>query len=123
MSSASDSGAAPIDSAVSGSAAIGAAPGNYPRPLVLASESPRRAALLREAGYEFDVVVPTVKEPPSDHEFAAPEAMAEALAYFKARSVANQRADAAILAADTIVVLNNHVLGKPADADDARRIL
>lgn len=95
----------------------------HPRPLVLASSSPRRAALLREAGYEFEVVPPPVHEPPADHAYSSVEGLAEALAYFKVRSVEDLRPEATLLAADTLVAGNDEIIGKPRDAVHAREIL
>lgn len=94
-----------------------------PHPLVLASGSPRRAQLLREAGYVFEIVTPPFHEPQWVHPHVAPTLHAESLAYFKARSVAALHADKTILAADTIAVVEGEVIGKPADRQDAYRIL
>jgi septum formation protein len=91
--------------------------------LVLASSSPRRRQLLSEAGYAFDVIVPPISEPQCAPADMAPAAVAEAAAYFKARSVADRQADAAILAADTVVVVNGRIIGKPADRAEAEHIL
>ena len=93
-------------------------------PLVLASASPRRRELLAEAGYEFDVVVPPLEEP-SDASSCSTAAgpWAEALAYFKARAVAQSRPDAIVVGADTVVARDDQIIGKPADETDARRIL
>lgn len=91
--------------------------------LVLASASPRRAELLRAAGYRFEVVPATVTEPWLDNDDIPTEAHAEATAYFKARSVSAQRPDATILGADTVVAVGDRRIGKPRDADDARKIL
>ncbi|MFP3937381.1 MAG: Maf family protein [Phycisphaerae bacterium] len=91
--------------------------------LVLASSSPRRKQLLQEAGIAFEAVSPPVAEPVDACERLSPARLAEALAYFKARSVAEDRPDALILGADTVVSVSGELLGKPADADDARRML
>jgi len=91
--------------------------------LVLASSSPRRRQLLAEAGYEFEAVAPPIGEPADALRDLSPRQQAEALAYFKARSVADRLGDAVVLAADTLVVVDGEVLGKPADAADARRML
>lgn len=91
--------------------------------LVLASSSPRRKELLRQAGIAFEAVDPPVPEPADVGERLSPARLAEALAYFKARSVAENRPDSLILGADTVVSLNGEILGKPADADDAGRML
>ncbi|MCK6455650.1 MAG: Maf family protein [Phycisphaerae bacterium] len=94
-----------------------------PRPLILASASPRRAELLREAGYEFRVVTPPLHEPDPAHPHVDPLLHAEALAYFKARAVATDHPGAVVLGADTIVVVEHDVIGKPEDRADAGRIL
>lgn len=91
--------------------------------LILASTSPRRAALLRAAGYRFEVVPPVLEESADLLPEAMPVQRAEALSYFKAAAVAKGRAAGVVLGADTIVALHGRVFGKPADADDARRIL
>ena len=90
---------------------------------VLASNSPRRIELLRERGYLFEVMPSPVVEPEPRSDNCKPTHWAEALSYFKARSVAKQLADGVVLAADTIVAHEDHLFGKPRDADDARRIL
>jgi septum formation protein len=92
-------------------------------PIILASQSPRRASLLREAGIAFEVVPPRYTEPePEDWAFSAVE-LAEAASYFKARSVAFAYPDRIVLGADTVVVYDGRLFGKPQDAGDARRIL
>jgi septum formation protein len=62
-------------------------------------------------------------EPEERHPGVEPGAYAESLAYFKARSVVGACFNKNILAADTIAVVGDEVIGKPADRDDARRIL
>ncbi|HVP10061.1 MAG TPA: nucleoside triphosphate pyrophosphatase [Phycisphaerae bacterium] len=94
-----------------------------PDPLVLASASPRRAQILSEAGYRFQVAAPSLREPEWVHPHVAPTLHAESLAYFKARSVAPDHMDKTVLAADTIAVIENEIIGKPIDRDDAYRIL
>ena len=91
--------------------------------LILASGSPRRRELLTQAGYRFEVIVPPSGEPDNLSCDTSPEARAEALSYFKARSVANLLDDGLIVAADTVVALGDEVYGKPVDIEDARRIL
>lgn len=93
------------------------------RLIVLASSSPRRQQLLAEAGYEFVVRAPTLPEPDDAFHGLSPAQQAEALAYFKARTIAEQMPDALILGADTIVAVGDRVLGKPDDEADARRML
>jgi septum formation protein len=91
------------------------------RRLVLASASPRRAILLEDLGIDFEIRTPDIAESRQPGE--APEALAVRLALAKARSVLRPGEDAIVVGADTIVVLDQAVLGKPADADDARRML
>ena len=92
--------------------------------VVLASSSPRRQALLREAGIPFRAMTPPLHEPPATSPPLSPTGYAEALSYFKARTVADRcPPDACVLGADTIVVLNGRIMGKAADADEARQML
>jgi len=91
--------------------------------LILASASPRRAELMRQAGYTFEVVTPPLSEPDEMGRSVPPAAQAEAMSYFKARSVAKSIDGGWIIGADTIVAMNGNVYGKPDDVDDARRIL
>jgi septum formation protein len=90
--------------------------------LILASGSPRRQELLREAGYAFLVSPADIDEsvyPPG----ASPAEIAEHLAVAKARAVAARFPNDVVLAADTVVAVGNDALGKPLDAGDARRLL
>ena len=91
--------------------------------LILASASPRRAELLTAAGYTFDVAPADIDEIPQDGE--PPELYTQRVALDKARQVARRHGggDVAILAADTEVVSEGRVLGKPVDAADAARML
>jgi len=79
--------------------------------------------LLEEAGYVFEVAEPALAEPDWLHPNLSPSLHAESLAYFKARSVAADHPGRTILGADTIAVVEGQIIGKPADRDDARRIL
>ena len=90
-------------------------------PLVLASTSPRRRWLLEKLGRPFDLAAPDVAEVALSGE--APDAFAARMAAEKAAEVAARRTEAWILAADTVVALDSRALGKPADADDAARML
>ncbi|MDY6913416.1 MAG: Maf family protein [Planctomycetota bacterium] len=94
-----------------------------PLRLILASGSPRRKQLLAEAGYDFEVVAPAISEPSYYLRGLSPSQQAEAMAYFKARSVAEGRDGCYVLAADTVVAARDKTLGKPADEADARRML
>jgi len=91
--------------------------------LVLASSSPRRQQLLRAAGVVFDVIAPPLPEPEDVVQHLPPARQAEALAYFKARAVADLHGKRRVLGADTIVAADGEVLGKPADRRDAERML
>jgi septum formation protein len=93
------------------------------RTLVLASASSRRHDLLKAAGYRFEVHPSFLAEPDHKSHRISAEQYAESNSYFKARQVAERFPDALILAADTIVAYDNEVFGKPADVDDARKIL
>jgi septum formation protein len=89
--------------------------------LILASASPRRVALLRDAGYAFDVEPADVDE----SELAGEEAPAYVVrvAAIKARTVAATHPDDVVLAADTTVVVDGVMLAKPLDDRDAKRML
>lgn len=90
--------------------------------LVLASRSPQRVALLREAGVSFETDPADIDETQFDASQPA-ERIAEQLAEAKASCVAARQPGAFVLGADTIVVAGSELLGKPADAADARRML
>jgi septum formation protein len=93
-------------------------------PLILASSSPRRRELLAQAHVGFEVWVPDVPEEPLAGE--APEAFASRVALEKALAVARRVGPEplrVVLAADTIVVLDGEVLGKPRDAAHALALL
>jgi septum formation protein len=90
--------------------------------LILASQSPRRAELLRNAGISFEVRPAEVGERPRANE--PPLEYVQRLAKEKALAVlATASPGALVLGADTAVVVEGEVLGKPADAADARRML
>ena len=89
--------------------------------LVLASASPRRRDLLREIGLCFVVEPSAVEEAPLNGE--APEAQVCRLAREKAWDVAGRHPDSWVLGADTIVVIDGRILGKPSDVDEARAML
>jgi septum formation protein len=89
--------------------------------VVLASSSPRRQQLLRQMGAEFVVAVPDIDETLRPGE--TPEAHVERLALEKAGAVSHGRSDGVVLGSDTIVVLGDRILGKPADPAQARSML
>ena len=78
---------------------------------------------MTEAGYRFTVVEPPLAEPNISRSALSPEECAEALSYFKARSVRPVVDMGLIIGADTVVALNDQIYGKPTDLNDARRIL
>ena len=86
------------------------------RPIILASASPRRAVLLREAGPEFA----SMRIMPSDADEGA-DPLENAL--LKAESVAAANPQAIVIGADTVIRFGGETIGKPADLDDARAIL
>ena len=90
-------------------------------PFILASNSPRRHALLAEAGYQFEVVVPAVNE------LAAAQLSLRELtianATRKAMAVGRVHRDRVVLAADTLVAMEGEIMGKPSNLNHARMIL
>src|SRR3569623_1309727 len=95
--------------------------GRVPR-LILASQSPRRREILEAAGLEFIARVHPVEEVRAKGE--DPEAHVRRLAQAKAEaSWEHGSGDEIVLGADTVVVLDRHVLEKPSDVADARRML
>ncbi len=95
------------------------------KPIVLASSSPRRRLLLRRLGVAFSIRVPDVDERPLPGELPGPHVRRLALA--KARAVARGLAPGCgaqwVLGADTVVVLDGTILGKPRGVRDARQML
>ena len=90
-------------------------------PIVLASASPRRQELLRDAGIEFVVKPENIPEVRQKNE--APQVFAERMAREKAHTVLAENSEEYVLGADTIVVVNDLVLGKPENEQDAARML
>ncbi len=95
--------------------------------LILASASPRRRELLAQAGYDFEVLPANIPE--EHHPGEAPATFVTRLALEKAQAVfrtLDQKAvaeDLLVLGADTVVVIEEEILGKPASKDDAARML
>src|SRR5438045_2779022 len=90
--------------------------------LILASRSPQRQLLLRQAGYEFDIEPADIDE----SNFPAsmlPTELALQLSRAKANAVADRFPDAVVLGADTVVAFGDRILGKPKDPADARTML
>lgn len=90
-------------------------------PLILASKSPRRRELLGRLGHPFEVRVFPAREF-SDGELSAAELPARN-AELKAHATAERFPDALVVGADTVIVLDGRIIGKPRDLDDARAIL
>ena len=93
------------------------------RRLCLASQSPRRAELLRQAGFDFSIFAPQVDESAQPGE--SPHALVERLSVLKAQAaITDIPGEAAVcLAADTIVLLGSRVLGKPGNAIRSAQML
>ncbi|MEK7291469.1 MAG: Maf family protein, partial [Planctomycetota bacterium] len=89
--------------------------------LVLASNSPRRIALLKLLGYYFEVIPHEIDE--CIYSDVSPTELVQNLAFLKANDVARKVENAIVIGADTIVLHDMCVLGKPKDRIDAKRIL
>jgi septum formation protein len=90
-------------------------------PLLLASTSPQRRAILEQLGLPFDVVAPRYEE--DDPPGTPPRELVRAHALGKARSVAGEAGDRPVLGVDTAVVLGGRVYGKPQGAEEAAEML
>ena len=88
--------------------------------IILASGSPRRQALLKKAGYNFDVICPSVKEVTPKK---LPHKIVQDLALKKAFSVAVLYPDALVIGGDTLVYCKGKILGKPKNEADALKLL
>ena len=89
--------------------------------LILASQSPRRKELLAILGYPFDVVPSAIDETPMAGE--DPETFVVRVARDKGVEVASRVTQSIVISADTVVTIDNEILGKPVDEDDAVRML
>jgi septum formation protein len=89
--------------------------------LILASRSPRRRYLLRQAGLSFEVLPSSFDE--SSIHMEDPATYVRVLAESKARDVSVRFPDAWVIGADTVVVIDGTILGKPASRDQARSML
>lgn len=92
------------------------------RRLILASSSPDRRALLERAGYQIEVMPSHIDEP-TGQGFTDPRHYVMTVSWLKAAAVAPKVEQGLLLAADTVGWLDGKVIGKPADVDDARRII
>lgn len=89
--------------------------------IILASASPRRSEILKTAGFEFEVIPSQAREIIPEN--ADPATVVMSLAKQKAVSVAAERRADTVVGADTVVVLDGRILGKPADLQQAREML
>jgi septum formation protein len=96
---------------------------SHSRKLILASGSPRRKMLLRQAGYEFAVVVPSDAAECGMCSNETPPELVARLAYQKAQDVAQRFDQGLVLACDTVVECLGQTLGKPANPEHARQML
>ncbi len=95
----------------------------YTAQIILASASPRRKQLLSKAGYQFAVVHPEIDESAYSAEQVDSEQYARQLALAKAKSIAEKHPESLVISADTIVDFQGEIIGKPADAKEARQII
>lgn len=88
--------------------------------LILASASPRRSELLEQVGLTFKIVPAAIDE---DIAVLSPEELVLTLAFSKAAKVADRNQDALVIAADTVVVVEDRILGKPGTYEEAEQML
>lgn len=89
--------------------------------IILASGSPRRKDFIKSLGLQFTVISPDVDETPKPNEL--PQDLVVRLAKLKAEHIAKMHPEAVVIAADTIVVLDGEILGKPKDRNDAKAMI
>jgi septum formation protein len=89
--------------------------------LILASKSPRRKQLLEQAGLSFTIIPSAVDEDRID--ITAPEKLVKTLAEAKAKDVAGGYPESWVLGADTIVLIDGEILGKPVSTENARQMI
>ncbi len=89
--------------------------------IILASGSPRRKDFMKRLGLKFRIIVPNIDESRLKDE--APKELVKRLSKLKAQTIANQYPEDIVIAADTIVVLNNEILGKPRNRNEAKLML
>ncbi len=93
----------------------------FSQKLILASQSPRRAQLLKQVGFEFEIVPSFIDE--SEIQDDDPAGTVKALSFAKAKSVAEKIDNGIVIGSDTIVVLGKDILGKPESETEAREML
>ena len=91
--------------------------------VILASGSPRRRELLAGLGVSFQVIPPTADEADCDVSGLPPIEMVKRLAEYKGQSVATLYPNELVIAADTLVAIDGHVLGKPGSPEEAAQML
>lgn len=89
--------------------------------IVLASGSPRRKEILENMNLKFDIIKSEIEETTIENE--SPKDLVKRLSYEKAYDIASKNLDSIVIGADTVVVLDNNVLGKPKDEDEAFNML
>lgn len=89
--------------------------------IILASESPRRKELMELLNLDYEVIPSEFDE--SQIQVDCPQDLVRSLAFHKAQDVAKKNTNALVIGADTVVVKDQHVLGKPKDEEDAVRML
>jgi septum formation protein len=93
------------------------------RPLILASQSPRRRQLLATMGLSFEVTTPDIGDEEAYFGGSPVEAALQRLARAKADSVARTAPESLVLGGDTVVVVGDRIIGKPAGRESAREML
>ncbi|HAM38220.1 MAG TPA: septum formation protein Maf [Elusimicrobia bacterium] len=93
---------------------------NMKQKLILASGSPQRKKILKDAGYKFTIIVPNIKE---ESHHTTPSNLVKHLAIQKAESVAKKLKTGIIIGSDTIVVLKREIIGKPKNIKEAKKTL
>ncbi|MBN1128467.1 MAG: septum formation protein Maf [Chitinispirillaceae bacterium] len=96
---------------------------NLRRPVILASQSPRRREILAQMGVSFQVIVPADLDEARYIDPADLVGSLQKLALAKTAGIAERHVDALVLGADTVVVKDGRVLGKPVDRREARAML
>lgn len=89
--------------------------------LILASGSPRRAEILNSVGWEFTKDVADIDE--TEFQGETPEVYVKRLSREKAEAVSSKYSNGMVLGADTTVVIDNQIVGKPVDLEDAKRMI
>lgn len=89
--------------------------------LILASKSPRRQRILKEAGFTFEIIPADLDE--EQYEILPPLEMVQTLSRLKTEKIASENKDAVVIGADTTIDLNGKIISKPRDLNHAREML